>query len=104
MKLIRITAKAPVTQYGSWTRGQTVPVTDEFALHMIQNGLAVEVNPIEQPAPFNKMFTPAINPEKKVTQSNTGELNQSGVGTQSASLGVDLDLTQRPRKPFAGRK
>ena len=110
MKWIRITAKSVVTQYGSWSRNQEVPVSDEFALHMIENKLAEEVSALEQPeafnppAPFNKMLTPSQNPEKKAPLLNTGESSQYGEEKPSASSAAALDLSQRPRKPFAGRK
>ena len=96
MKIIRVTAKSVVTQYGRWSRGQQVQVSDEFASHMVQHNLAEELPVIDQPAPFNKQFTPASTLEKKVTASNIGESPPSGAGRVFGSSAVGPDLTQLP--------
>lgn len=90
MKILRFLAKNVVTQYGSYTKGQIIEVTDDFALHLIQLGVAEEVM-AKQPARFNKAFTPEDHPEKKAQTENqdplpTGESRPSGRGITSQSL------------------
>ena len=87
MKILRFIAKHAVTQYGSYSKGQIFEATDEFALHLIQLGLAEEAMASNQPARFNKSLTPSDTPEKKaIDPSHTGELRPSGRGITSQSL------------------
>lgn len=93
MRILRFIAKHAVTQYGSYSKGQIFEATDEFALHLIQLGLAEEAMASNQPARFNKAFTPGDNPEKKAIDpvaglgpSHTGESRPSGRGITSQSL------------------
>lgn len=109
MKILRFLAKNAVTQYGSYSKGQIIQVSDDFAIHLIQLGLAEEVM-AQQPARFNKAFTPSDNPEKKAPQagiqdpSPTGESRQSGRGITSQSLQGGRASENPTPRPFAGKK
>lgn len=103
MKILRFLAKNAVTQYGSYSKGQIIEVSDEFALHLIQLGLAEEAMAAEQPARFNKAFTPSDSPEKKaIDESNTGESRPSGRGITSQSLPAAQAFHSQTSKPSGG--
>lgn len=84
MKILRFTAKHAVTQYGSYSKGQIIEVSDEFAAHLIELNLAEEVQAAKS-AQYNKAFAPSGNPEKK-QELNTGEYRPIGRGITSQSL------------------
>lgn len=109
MRILRFLAKSAVTAYGSYSKGQIIEVNDDFALHLIQHGLAEEVD-AAQPARFNKAFTPPENPEKNDQPeadpgaSTTGESRPSGRGITSQSLPAGRAFSSQTSKRFADKK